>query len=124
MHGACIGTGIQCGCMNCEVYQTGTEYRGTVGASGLERIFIHHSLLGPEVPSSLASFYLLCRPSKLLEWALWNGTKRRGKCSCDVGVVVPFNALAMATGQRAGKNAPLLFGQRREERGSWRGRDS
>ncbi|KAJ8009191.1 hypothetical protein DPEC_G00086340 [Dallia pectoralis] len=38
-----------------------------------------------------------------LEWALWNGTKGRGECSCDVGVVVLFTALAMATGQRPAK---------------------
>ncbi|TNN61568.1 hypothetical protein EYF80_028180 [Liparis tanakae] len=66
----------------------------------------------PELPSALAP--IICPNGRARGPNEPFGTERKegANCSCDVGVVVPFNAFAMATGQRPWKHAAPLSGQR------------
>lgn len=50
------------------------------------------------------------------------GTERKegANCSCDVGVVVPFTAFAMVTGQKLEARSPSLWTASWGQRGSWK----
>ncbi|KAF3849749.1 hypothetical protein F7725_019468, partial [Dissostichus mawsoni] len=71
-----------------------------------------YSLLsfGPELPSPLAPPPIMCPDGRARGPNEPFGTERKegASYSCDVGVVVPFNAFAMATGPRPWKHAAPL----------------
>jgi len=93
-----------------------TQQAGGRGHDGrgarLRDPFFQPPLFSPELPSALAP--IICPNGRARGPNEPFGTERKegANCSCDVGVVVPFNAFAMATGQRPWKHAAPLSGQR------------
>lgn len=97
-----------------------TQQAGGRGHGALRDPFLQPPLcLASQLPSLLTpSPGLFVPPSEGRE----KGAKEAANCSCDVGVVVPFTALAIATRQKLKARGPShpfslpLFGQRPEGR--------
>uniref|UniRef100_A0A8C2Z815 POU domain protein n=1 Tax=Cyclopterus lumpus TaxID=8103 RepID=A0A8C2Z815_CYCLU len=106
--GKCFGAkpslACHCVCIRLKVYPT-SRWKGARWAQRrLRDPFFQPPLFSPELPSPLAP--IICPGGRARGPNEPFGTERKegANCSCDVGVVVPFNAFAMATGQRPWKH--------------------
>lgn len=88
---------------------------GSLGLNGGPRgPFFQPPLFSPELPSPLAPIICPGGRARGPNEPFGRERKEAASRSCDVGVVVPFSALAMATGRGPGSTRPLRSGQRPE----------
>lgn len=84
-----------------------------MGAEQPEGAILGASCLWPRAALSARHPLFVPTAERTAPKSLFASERKEGaKRSCDVGVVVPFTTLAMATGQRPWKHAAPLSGQR------------